>query len=147
MKKIVIYLMLFIGLIFVFPSRIIAKNDIGDETYILVNSKKNTTTTSSYISDKEVKKIVPTNNSICEKGNELKSFFDEYWKIIVIISPAFVILMTSIDFFKAITSSDAERIKKSANEAFKRTLAFIILLFLPFILNTIFGWFGLPLCL
>ena len=40
MKKIVIYLMLFIGLIFVFPSRIIAKNDIGDETYILVNSKK-----------------------------------------------------------------------------------------------------------
>lgn len=27
------------------------------------------------------------------------------------------------------------------------TFNFIILLFLPFILNTIFGWFGLPLCL
>ena len=38
-------------------------------------------------------------------------------------------------------------IKKSANDAFKRTIAFIILLFLPFIINTIFGWFGLPLCL
>ena len=136
--------MLIICLAVLFPIRINAVTSFDNGSYILAD---NTTTTSSYISDDEVKKIVKTDNSMCGADSKLREFFNEYWKIIVIVAPALVILMTSIDFFKAITSSDADRIKKSANDAFKRTLAFVLLLFLPFILNTIFGWFGLSLCL
>lgn len=154
MKKITIFLMLIICLAVLFPVRISAKNSFDNNSYILANSKttaKNSTTTSSttseYIAKSDVEKIVGTNSAICQEGSSLKAFFDQYWKIIVIVSPALVILMTSIDFFKAITSSDAERIKKSANDAFKRALAFVLLLFLPFIINTVFGWFGLDLCL
>lgn len=144
MKKTTIFLMLIICLAVLFPIRINAVTSFDNGSYILAD---NTTTTSSYISDDEVKKIVKTDNSMCGADSKLRKFFNEYWKIIVIVAPALVILMTSIDFFKAITSSDADRIKKSANDAFKRTLAFVLLLFLPFILNTIFGWFGLSLCL
>lgn len=146
MKKTAIFLMLISCLVVLFPIKVSATDIFcyGSNNYILTD---NDTTTSSYISDDEVKKIVKTNNSICGDNSKLRKFFNEYWKIIVIVLPALVILMTSIDFFKAITSSDADRIKKSANDAFKRTLAFILLLFLPFILNTVFGWFGLPLCL
>lgn len=144
MKKTTIFLMLIICLAVLFPIRINAVTSFDNGSYILAD---NTTTTSSYISDDEVKKIVKTDNSMCGADSKLREFFNEYWKIIVIVAPALVILMTSIDFFKAITSSDADRIKKSANDAFKRTLAFVLLLFLPFILNTIFGWFGLSLCL
>ena len=64
----------------------------------------------------------------------------------MIFAPALAILMISVDFFKAITSSDADLLKKAASSALKRTLAFILLLFLPFILNTLFGWFGLEIC-
>lgn len=146
MKKIIVFLMLIICFIAVTPVKAKSINSFDNDIYVLKNNKK-IKTTSSYISDEEVKKLVPTDNSMCEKKSKLRNFFDEYWRIIMICSPALVILMTILDFFKAITSSDSERIKKSANDAFKRTIAFIILLFLPFIINTIFGWFGLPLCL
>lgn len=145
MKKVTIFLVLI--LIIVFPVRISAISGFAYNDSIYILDDNNTTTTSSYISDDEVKKIVETDNSMCGADSKLRKFFNEYWKIIVIVAPALVILMTSIDFFKAITSSDADRIKKSANDAFKRTLAFVLLLFLPFILDTIFGWFGLSLCL
>ena len=166
MKKTTVFLMLIMCLTVVFPVNVGAKNSFDNNSYILANSKttakkktiakkkttaKNSTTTtlttSEYIAKSDVEKIVGTNSVICQEGSSLKAFFDEYWKIIVMVSPALVILMTSIDFFKAITSSDAERIKKSANDAFKRALAFVLLLFLPFIINTVFGWFGLDLCL
>ena len=149
MKKITIFLMLIICLAVLFPIRISAKNNFDDNSvYILADNKATTSsTTSEYIAKSDVEKIVGTNSAICQEGSSLKAFFDQYWKIIVIVSPALVILMTAIDFFKAITSSDAERIKKSANDAFKRALAFVLLLFLPFIINTVFGWFGLDLCL
>ena len=56
-------------------------------------------------------------------------------------------MMISIDFFKAIMSSDEDLIKKAANNAIKRTAAMIILLMLPYILRTLFGWAGLDFCL
>lgn len=87
------------------------------------------------------------NNFFCEEDSSLKKFFDNLWKAVGIITPPLLILMCSIDFFKAITSADADKLKKASNNALKRTLAFVILMLLPFILTTVFGWIGLRLCL
>lgn len=80
-------------------------------------------------------------------SDELREMFNNAWKIIMIFSPALLILMTSIDFFKAITSGDSDKLKKSSGNALKRTLAFVLLVMLKFILSTVFGWIGLDLCL
>lgn len=80
-------------------------------------------------------------------SDELRKMLNKAWKIIMIFSPALLILMTSIDFFKAITSADADKLKKSSSDAMKRTLAFVLLVMLKFILSTVFGWIGLDLCL
>lgn len=80
-------------------------------------------------------------------SDELREMLNKAWKIIMIFSPALLILMTSIDFFKAITSGDSDKLKKSSGNALKRTLAFVLLILLKFILSTVFGWVGLDLCL
>lgn len=80
-------------------------------------------------------------------SDELRQMLNKAWKIIMIFSPALLILMTSIDFFKAITSGDSDKLKKSSGDALKRTLAFVLLIMLKFILSTVFGWIGLDLCL
>ena len=83
-----------------------------------------------------------------ECSTKLKDFIDEYWYgYIVILAPIALIILATIDITKAVIASDADALKKSANAALKRTIAVIILLFLPFLLNTILGWFGLELCL
>lgn len=148
-KKLIVMFLCIISLIMVLPSNVHAMETINDKgMYILAdNTTKKVTTTSSLVSEDEAKKIVGTASSMCKDGSGLKKFFNTYWNIVAIFAPALLILMTSVDFFQAITSSDADRLKKSANSAFKRALAFVLLLLLPFILNTVFGWFGLSLCL
>lgn len=156
-KKLIIMFLCIISLIMVLPSSVHAMENINDKgMYILADkttkkittkSTKKSTTTSSLVSEDEAEKIVGNASSMCQEGSGLKKFFRMYWNIVAIFAPALLILMTSVDFFQAITSSDADRLKKSANSAFKRALAFVLLLLLPFILNTVFGWFGLSLCL
>lgn len=80
-------------------------------------------------------------------SDELRQMLNNAWQIIIIFSPALLILMTSIDFFKAITSGESDKLKKSSSDAMRRTLAFVLLILLKFILSTIFGWIGLDLCL
>lgn len=147
-NKFIIFMLYLIGLTLILPCNVkaVEYNENYGDLYILTETTTKKTTTT--ISEKEAKKIVGDGgSSMCQDGSGLKSFFNMYWNIVAIFAPALVILMTSIDFFKAITSSDADRLKKSANSALKRALAFVLLLLLPFILNTIFSWFGLSLCL
>lgn len=77
----------------------------------------------------------------------LRKLFQTAWRVVMYLLPPLLILMTSIDFFKAITSGDQDKLKKSSSDALKRTLAFVLLIMLKFILSTIFGWVGLDLCL
>lgn len=71
----------------------------------------------------------------------------KYWKIIMVVSPILLILMTTLDFFKAIVSSDSDKLKKASSDALKRTLAYVILVLLPFIIGIIFKWVGVEFCL
>lgn len=138
MKSKLIILIIFVMSLFVLiPSEVKAYNDTKNENIVTVANIVESS--SSGVPD-----YVGNGKDICD--TTLTDFIKSYWKIIMIFAPALAILMISVDFFKAITSSDADLLKKAASSALKRTLAFILLLFLPFILNTLFGWFGLEIC-
>ena len=121
---------------------------VSPEDELIMQDKKASpnppTTTTTTTTDAERAELVSEYN-VCD--GDLKNFIDDYWKIFLIVSPGLLIMMISIDFFKAIMSSDEDLIKKAANNAIKRTAAMIILLMLPYILRTLFGWAGLDFCL
>ena len=128
-------IILFISLLCLFaltPNKVSAANykSYGSNFYVLEDE----TTTSSVLGTEEV----------CD--DTLKEFIQKYWKMIMIFSPALVILMTMIDFFKAIIASDSDAIKKAANSTIKRTLAFVFLMFIPLIIETVSSWFGIGVC-
>lgn len=78
--------------------------------------------------------------------NDLKNLIEKYWKWVMFLTPILLIVMITIDFIKAMSLGDADSVKKSSNDAIKRVIAGILLLALPWLLEVIFGWFGLQLC-
>lgn len=83
-------------------------------------------------------------NNSCD--NDLKNLIEKYWKWVMFLTPILLIVMITIDFIKAMSLGDADSVKKSSNNAIKRVIAGILLLALPWLLEVIFGWFGLQLC-
>lgn len=79
--------------------------------------------------------------------NDLKTFIKDIWKIVVIIAPILLIIMITVDFLKAVLSSNDDLIKKASTNSIKRTIATLILICLPLLLSTILEFFGLSLCL
>lgn len=151
-EKVLKIVLCLISILIVMPSNVKAMGRINiynNGLYILrldddVNNR-NGMTTSTTKDYKDPDDVGVGDGAICD--NDLNNFITKYWGIIMALSPALLILMTSIDFFKAIVSGDADKIKKSSSDALKRTLAFILLLFLPFIVNKLFSWIGIKLCL
>lgn len=84
---------------------------------------------------------VKTNNVECDDG--IYNLLSKYWKWVVFLTPLLLLIMMTIDFLKAMSSGDADAIKKSSNNAIKRVLAAIVLLALPWIITVVFTWFGL----
>ena len=125
-------------LLCIVPVRVQALNNVSNNNYTYILADPTTTASSS---DELVKKY-----NVCEE-NDIKNFVDTYWKVLVIAAPGLLIMMISIDFFKAVMSSDEDLIKKASTNAIKRTAAMIILLMLPYILRMIFSWAGLDFCL
>ena len=80
-------------------------------------------------------------------SNDLKGFINKIWKYFIIFLLLLLIIMSTLDFFKAVFSSEQDMINKAASNTVKRTLATIILLMLPLLLSTILDFFGLKLCL
>lgn len=146
-EKVLKIVLCLISILIIMPSNVKAMERVGihnNEIYILANADQ--------WLDREPA-FVPTYKQYDSKeeskvcSDELRAMLNNAWKIIIIFAPALLILMTSIDFFKAITSADSDKLKKSSSDALKRTLAFVLLILLKFILSTVFGWVGLDLCL
>lgn len=70
----------------------------------------------------------------------------DYWKYVLVIAPVLLIVVITLDFFKALSSNDADAIKKAGTNTVKRTIAAVILLALPALLGIVFDLFGLDLC-
>lgn len=82
-----------------------------------------------------------------ECDDSLKSFIDDIWKYFTIFGPILLIVMVTLDFFKALFSSDSDMLIKAGSNSVKRTISALILILLPLILQTILGFFGLELCI
>ena len=64
------------------------------------------------------------------------------WQIITLLAPFLVIIFGSIDYFKAVISSNEEEMKKSKQKFPKRLIAFTILLVLPILIKVLLSNFG-----
>ena len=138
MRKYFIILICLICLMVFAPSRAKAlEPNISNASYILFLDDFGRETTTTTKAD--------SNSGMC--SDDLRALLRKYWVIILYFLPPLLILMTSIDFFKAITSGDSDKLKKSSGDALKRTLAFVLLIMLKFILSTVLGWVGIDLCL
>lgn len=87
--------------------------------------------------------LIPTGSGSCNGKGDLIELINKYWKWVVIVAPALLIIMGTVDFLKSMGSGDADAIKKNTTNFIKRTVATILILMLPTILNIIFGIFGL----
>lgn len=86
-------------------------------------------------------------NSSVTSCTEVSGLIHDYWKYVMVIVPILLIVMITIDFFKALAKGDSDSIKKAGNNTVKRTIAAVVLLALPALLGLIFSWVGLDLCI
>ncbi len=75
------------------------------------------------------------------KPTEFKKILDGVFKIIQIGAPVLAIVLTIIDYFKAIFNSDS--VKKANARTIKRVIIATIIVFLPMLLDLLFHLFGL----
>lgn len=119
-----------------------AKSDVKNDS----NNSSNGTNTQSPT-------IASNGNFICKEGDlnsngkyTLRYYIRKYWDWVTFLLPFLLIGFITYDFIKALTSKDSDAIKKSSSNAVKRVIAALILLLLPYLINVIFGWFGLTFC-
>lgn len=79
--------------------------------------------------------------SACMSSSVLATilFIKKLIKILSIIVPAILIVLLSIDFAKAVVSSDGDGIKKAQKLALKRIIYGIVVFFVPMIVDVSFG--------
>lgn len=85
-------------------------------------------------------------NSSATSCTEVSDLIHDYWKYVMVIVPILLIVMMTLDFFKAVGKGDSDSIKKAGNNTIKRAISAVVLLALPALLGLIFSWFGLDLC-
>ena len=77
----------------------------------------------------------------------LQDLLDKYWTWVMVLAPIATIILITIDFVGPILAGDSgEAMKKASDRAFKRSLALVLLIMLPVIVNLLFGLFGIETC-
>jgi len=75
--------------------------------------------------------------------NEFYEFLQGLFTLIKIAAPVLVIALSTIDYIKALASSNADEMKKVTQRTIKRAVIGLIVFFLPFLLDILFELFGL----
>ncbi len=70
----------------------------------------------------------------------LVEFLQEIFNYMKFFAPVLVILLGSLDFGKAVVSSDEKELKNATNRFIKRLIAAVALFFLPYLLNAILSY-------
>lgn len=84
---------------------------------------------------------------IRQSCTDFKELIEKYWSWVVLLAPIGLMVLITLDFLKATATGDSDAISKSSTNAIKRTIATLVLLLLPLLLSTIFGMFGLGVCI
>lgn len=107
------------------------ETNTGDDNATTKTGTTNKIKTSSY--------LVKANNSF--KCSDVK-YLTGLWMLLRIVSPFIVILFGSLDFFKAMIASDEKKMAEARGKFPKRLIAFLLLIFLPFMIQFIFNHIG-----
>lgn len=75
--------------------------------------------------------------------NEAGLFLQDSFTLIKIVTPILVLILTTIDYLKAISSSNADILKKTNQRTMKRIIIGLVIFFLPYLLELLFYLFGL----
>ena len=75
--------------------------------------------------------------------NELGEFVNGLFLLIKLAAPALVIILSTIDYVKAIINSDDSDMKKVTQKTIKRIIFGFLIFLLPFLLDLLFHLFGL----
>lgn len=75
--------------------------------------------------------------------NDFGQFLKDVFGFVKILVPALVLILSTIDYFKSLSSSSEDAIKKANGRTIKRVAIGLILFFLPFLLELLFELFGL----
>ena len=81
--------------------------------------------------------------------NELGKAVNEFFTLIKVIDPVLIIALSTMEYIKAITSNNADEMKKTNKRTIKRIVIGLVLFFLPDLLNLlfkIFGLYGIEIC-
>lgn len=83
--------------------------------------------------------------SVFKKNGEYNSLYyalQDAFTFIKFLAPVLVIVLSSMDYIKAITSHDAEGLKKANSKFIKRLVIGVLIFLLPYILDFLFEAFG-----
>lgn len=100
------------------------------------NNKQNTTTVSSCTGDDSLLGDVSDEDSVAW-------LLQKIFNYIKILGPSLTIVLSSIDYIKAIVSSDEKQMNKVNSNFVKRLIAAVLLFFIPTITSVMFGIFGI----
>lgn len=75
--------------------------------------------------------------------NEFGEFVQGLFSLIKIATPLLVVVLSTIDYIKAIASSNGDDLKKANKRTIQRLIIGLIVFFLPFLLDLLFHMFGL----
>ena len=91
--------------------------------------------------DVKCNKIFKKNNS--DEFNDLGQFLQDLFLGIRILAPALVIILSTMDYIKAIANSSQDDLKKVNKKTVKRVIAGLIVFFVPLLLDVLFNIFGI----
>lgn len=75
--------------------------------------------------------------------NPLGEFVNDLFAFIKIAAPIAVIILSTLDYLKAIATSNADDVKKATQRTIKRAIFGLLIFFLPTLLDLLFNLFGL----
>lgn len=126
------------------------KDSIANCEKEVFDSKLNCETKLKVVTVTTTKKPTTTKKNTAVTGGagctDVRNLIHEYWSDVMVLVPILLIVMITLDFFKALAKGDSDSIKKAGSNAVKRTVAAVVLLALPALLGMIFDMVGLPLC-
>lgn len=144
-KKIVVYILLIIGIIFFNPTTVYAKEkNIVDNNYkYIVNSSIN----NNIISLKNSVQISDCTgqNTILGNVNDPNSvawLLQKILNYVRVIGPFIVLIMSSLDYIKAILSSDDDSLKNSHKKLITRLVLIVALFLLPTLVSVLLNILG-----
>lgn len=77
---------------------------------------------------------------ICDEA--LRNLIIDYWGYVAMAAPILLIVMSTIEFLKAMSTGDSDAISKSSSNTVKRVIATAILFLIPTLIKVIFDLFG-----